>query len=79
MAQKLLVYQSLWAMERRSPDGHEWSLQEKLHMIRDAGFDGAGVRFADRDYAREVTQFLKQNGIDAINGGPWQNVAKFVK
>jgi sugar phosphate isomerase/epimerase len=63
MAQKLLVYQSLWAMERRSPDGHEWSLQEKLHMIRDAGFDGAGVRFADRDYAREVTQFLKQNGM----------------
>jgi len=63
MAQKLLVYQSLWAMERRSPDGHEWSLQEKLHMIRDAGFDGAGVRFADRDYAREVTQFLTQNGV----------------
>ena len=61
MAQKLLVYQSLWAMERRSPDGHEWSLQEKLNMIHEAGFDGAGVRFADRDYAREVTQFLKQH------------------
>ena len=63
MAQKLLVYQSLWAMERRSPDGHEWSLQEKLNMIHTAGFDGAGVRFADRDYAREVTQFLKQHGM----------------
>ena len=28
--QKLLVYQSLWAMERRRPDGQEWTLQEKL-------------------------------------------------
>jgi len=45
--QKLLVYQSLWAMERRRPDGLEWSLDEKLAMIRDAGFDGAGVRFLD--------------------------------
>ncbi|MGK0413319.1 MAG: phage shock protein E [Polaribacter sp.] len=22
----------------------------------------------------QATQFLKQNGIDVINGGPWQNV-----
>ena len=27
----------------------------------------------------QATSILKQNGIDAINGGPWQNVAKFVK
>ena len=26
----------------------------------------------------QAASFLKQNGIDAINGGPWQNVAKFV-
>ena len=26
----------------------------------------------------QATSFLKQNGIDVINGGPWQNVAKFV-
>lgn len=24
----------------------------------------------------QAAQFLSQNGIDAINGGPWQNVAK---
>ena len=63
MAQKLLVYQSLWAMERRRPDGLEWSLGEKLEMIRDAGFDGAGVRFFDRDYVREVTAFLRVHGM----------------
>ena len=61
--QKLLVYQSLWAMERRRPDGLEWSLQEKLEMIRAAGFDGAGVRFFDYDYAKEVTSFLRAHGM----------------
>lgn len=63
MPQKLLVFQSLWAMERRRPDGAELSLSEKLAMIRDAGFDGAGVRFVDADYAREVTGFLRANGM----------------
>ena len=61
--QKLLVYQSMWAMERRRPDGAEWSLEEKLEMIREAGFDGAGVRFFDFDYAREVTDVLRENGL----------------
>lgn len=61
--QRFLVYQSLWAMERRRPDGHEWSLDEKLRMIRDAGFDGCGVRFADREYARTVTAFLREHGM----------------
>ena len=63
MAQKFLVYQSLWAMERRRPDGLEWSLDEKLAMIRDAGFDGAGVRFFDYQYARTVTAFLREHGM----------------
>ena len=49
----------MWAMERRRPDGQEWTLYEKLAMIRDAGFDGAGVRFADYQYAKTVTQFLR--------------------
>lgn len=60
---RFLVYQSLWAMERRSPDGAEWTLDEKLEMIRAAGFDGCGVRFADRDYARTVTSFLRAHGM----------------
>ena len=63
MPQKLLVYQSLWAMERRRPDGMEWSLSEKLAMILDAGFDGAGVRFVDAEYARQVTGFLRAHGM----------------
>ncbi len=63
MPQQFRVYQSLWAMERRRPDGLEWSLDEKLSMIRDAGFDGAGVRFADKAYARICTDFLRTHGM----------------
>jgi hypothetical protein len=63
MAQRLLVYQSMWAMERRRPDGAEWSRAQKLAMIRDAGFDGAGVRFVDPDEARAVTTVLRESGL----------------
>jgi len=50
-------------MERRRPDGLEWSMPQKLEMIRDAGFDGAGVRFFDYKYAKEVTDFLRANNM----------------
>ena len=63
MAQQLRVLQSLWAMERRRADEAEWPLQTQLAMIRDAGFDGAGVRFIEPDFAREVTDFLRANGM----------------
>ena len=63
MSQRFLVYQSLWAMERRRPDGLEWSLDEKLEMIRGAGFDGAGVRFFDYQYAKTVTGYLREHGM----------------
>lgn len=59
---KLLVYQSMWAMERRRPDGAEWTLERKLEMIRDAGFDGAGVRFADYHYAKTVRETYAATG-----------------
>lgn len=61
--QTLKVLQSMWAMERRRPDGQEWSLDEKLDMIIGAGFDGAGVRFADRAYVAQVTSHLKAHGL----------------
>lgn len=61
--QSLRVYQSLWAMEQRRPDGFEWTLAQKLQMIRDAGFDGAGVRFVDRAFAGEVTGQLREWGL----------------
>ena len=46
-------------MEQRRPGRHEWPLEQKLQMIRDASFDGGSVRFFDRGYAREVTGQLR--------------------
>ncbi len=42
----------------------EWPLQTQLEMIRDAGFDGAGVRFIDPAFATEVTGFLRASRPD---------------
>src|SRR5204863_8135799 len=61
MAQQLRILQSLWAMERRRAYEAEWPLQTQLAMIRDAGFDGAGVRFIDPLFAQVVTDFLRAN------------------
>lgn len=63
MAQQLRVLQSLWAMERRRADAAEWPLQTQLEMIRDAGFNGAGVRFIDAAFATEATGFLRDHGM----------------
>jgi len=61
--QHFKVLQSLWAMERRHPDEAEWTLDQKLAMIRDAGFDGASVDFGDEDYAKYCAEFLKAHGL----------------
>ena len=61
--QKLRVLQSMWAMERRHTDGKEWSLDEKLTMIRDAGFDGVSTALADREVAAKITAFARANGM----------------
>ena len=63
MPQQLRILQSLWAMERRRADAAEWPLQIQLAMIRDAGFDGAGVRFIDPAFAREVTGFMRAHNM----------------
>lgn len=63
MAQQLKMLQSLWAMERRIDGVEELPLRQQLEMIRDAGFDGCGVRFADPAYATEVTSYLRDQGM----------------
>lgn len=69
--QTLEVFQSMWAMERRRPDGLEWSLEEKLEMIAAASYDGVDVVASDpiagrigplldrHDLAATVTTFPK--------------------
>jgi hypothetical protein len=53
----------MWAMDWRRPDGAEWPLETKLDMIHEAGFDGAGVRFFDRDHVSRVTGKLRDWGL----------------
>lgn len=63
--QKLLVFQSLWAMERRHTDGKEWSLDESIEMIAKAGYDGISTRWDDRKRSREVAKLIKAKGMVA--------------
>ena len=51
--QKLAIYQSLWAMELRSPDLPERSHEENFRMVSEAGYDGMCIDPA----ADEIEQF----------------------
>jgi hypothetical protein len=63
--QKLLVFQSLWAMERRHTDGFERSLEENIGMVAEAGFNGISTDWRNRDTARRATALLKASGMTA--------------
>ncbi len=63
--QKLLVFQSLWAMERRESDGVERTLEENVEMIAQAGFAGVSADFRDREFVRRLTGLLKPRGMQA--------------
>lgn len=63
--QNILIFQSLWAMERRHTDGMERSLEENIQMIADAGFDGISTDWRNRDTVMRATAMLKANGMTA--------------
>ncbi len=63
MPQSLLVFQSLWAMERRQPDGIELSLDEKLEKIIAAGFDGVSGEWVNRKQANHIASVIKPRGL----------------
>lgn len=49
MSQRLEVFQSIWSMELRRPDGFSWGHEEMFAMIAEAGYDGVGIDFAWSD------------------------------
>ena len=61
--QKLLVFQALWAMERRHTDGFERSLEENVRMIVEAGFDGFSADWRDREKCRRMSALMKANNL----------------
>ncbi|WP_242468560.1 sugar phosphate isomerase/epimerase family protein [Burkholderia plantarii] len=65
MSQRLLVFQSLWAMERRHTDGYERTLEENVRMVADAGFDGVSAHYTKRADVRRLAQLRAACGLYA--------------
>ena len=65
MSQRLLMFQSLWAMERRHPDGYERSLEENVSMIAEAGFDGVSAHYTSREDVRRLAELRSAYGLEA--------------
>ena len=61
--QKLLVFQSLWAMERRHADGFEPSLEENIARIAAAGFDGISAHYTDRAAVERLNRATQGTGL----------------
>jgi hypothetical protein len=59
----LLVFQSMWGMERLPGARGSWTLEEQVEQIARAGFDGAAVEFDDEPLARETTALLRERGL----------------
>jgi hypothetical protein len=63
--QKLIVLQSLWAMERRHTDGYERTLEENVGMIIAAGYDGVSTDWRDRARSKRIMSLIKPHGLTA--------------
>jgi len=63
--QKLIVMQSLWAMERRQTDGMERSLEKNLEMIVEARYQGVSTDWRDRERSRRIADFIRPHGLVA--------------
>lgn len=61
--QRLHIFQSLWAMERRHTDGHERSLAENIAMIAEAGFDGISAHYTKRADVVALNDAIRGTGL----------------
>jgi hypothetical protein len=66
--QKLLVLQSMWAMQRRHTDGHERTLEQNVQMIVDSQYDGISMGLREPDDVRRVARLLRAHGM-VLEGG----------
>jgi hypothetical protein len=65
---KLEVYQSLWAMELRRPDGKEHSLERKFEMITEAGYKGVCIDLGsgDMDAAHKASPLIRKHNLGCL-------------
>ena len=69
----LRIYQSLWAMELRRPDGVERPIEESFEMVADAGFDGVAADLGSTllETARSYAPLYERHQLDCmINAFP---------
>jgi len=65
---RLEVFQSLWAMELRRPDGRERSIEESFEMVAAAGFDGMAIDLGvtDLESARRTRPLYERHGLGCL-------------
>ena len=61
--QTLLVFQSMWGMERRRSEDRALTLAEKIERIAAAGFDGVTDHFYDRRHVAPLMRLLRDHGL----------------
>jgi hypothetical protein len=66
--QKLLVLQSMWAMQRRHTDGYERTLERNVQMIVEARYDGISMGLREPGEVRRVSRELRAHGM-VLEGG----------
>ena len=70
---RLEIFQSLWAMELRRPDGKERTVEEAFQMVADAGYHGMAIDLGvtDLDTARTMKPHFERHGLGCmINAFP---------
>ena len=65
---QLDVFQSMWAMEQRRPDGFEWTEAEKFERIAAAGFRGVCFDLGHQDvgFVRRCLPLIERHDLDII-------------
>lgn len=62
---ELLVFQSMWGMEQLQGKRGQWTIEQQVHAILEAGFDGAQIEIPPYEPARETIEVL------AGSARPW--------
>jgi hypothetical protein len=60
---KLVVLQSMWAMERRHTDGFERTLEENVKMVVDAGYGGVSAHCTNRANVSRLARLIEDEGM----------------
>lgn len=62
------VFQSMWAMEYKRPDGYELTLEEKITKIAKAGFIGVSfdIGYHSFELISEAMPLLKEHKLDLV-------------